>query len=162
MSAMSKDWVKKEILIVKSLIESGKEIKFLPLIIDEKIDYSYKVIPQWVKDEYNLREKYAQPIFLARKIEEEINKLRWEQYPNLKIRETLFAGRDYDMAKLREIYANSNLLLRRAVIISGIPDGIGRRRLLVEFINKINPNRKETHTLLSIGIKRDQSFEDLT
>lgn len=160
MSAMSKDWVKKEILIVKSLIESGKEIKFLPLIIDEKIDYSYKEIPQWVKDEYNLRDKYAQPIFLARKIEEEINKLRWEQYPNLKIRETLFAGRDYDMAKLREIYANSNLLLRRAVIISGIPDGIGRRRLLVEFINKINPNRKETHTPLSIGIKRDQSIED--
>ena len=160
MSAMSKEWVKKEILIVKSLIESGKEIKFLPLIIDEKIDYSYKEIPQWVKDEYNLREKYAQPIFLARKIEEEINKLRWEQYPNLKIRETLFAGRDYDMAKLREIYANSNLLLRRAVIISGIPDGIGRRRLLVEFINKINPNRKETHTPLSIGIKRDQSIED--
>lgn len=159
-SSMQKEWVKDEILIAKSLIDSGKEIKFLPLIIDESIDYTYKKIPQWIKDEYNLREKYAHPIFLARKIEEEINKLRWEQYPNIKIRETLFAGRDVDIAKLREIYANSNFLLRRAVVVSGIPDGIGRRRLLTEFIKTINPNKKDTHIPLSIGIKKDQSIED--
>lgn len=159
-SSMNKNWVRREIVKVKSVIDDGGNIKFLPLIIDESIDYSYKAIPQWIRDEYNLREKFSHPIFLARKIEEEINKLRWEQYPHIKERETIFAGRDYDMAKLRERFAYSDMLQRRAVVVSGIPDGIGRRRLLMEFIKIINPNKKETHTPLSIGLSKDKSIED--
>lgn len=159
-SSMNKNWVRREIVKVKSVIDDGGNIKFLPLIIDESIDYSYKSIPQWIRDEYNLREKFSHPIFLARKIEEEINKLRWEQYPHIKERETIFAGRDYDMAKLRERFAYSDMLQRRAVVVSGIPDGIGRRRLLMEFIKIINPNKKETHTPLSIGLSKDKSIED--
>ena len=55
-SSMNKDWVKKEIVKVKSIIDDGGNIKFLPLIIDETINHSYKLIPQWIRDEYNLRE----------------------------------------------------------------------------------------------------------
>lgn len=159
-SSMNKDWVKKEIVKVKSIIDGGGNIKFLPLIIDEAINHSYKLIPQWIRDEYNLRERFSHPTFLARKIEEELNKLRWEQFPHVKERETIFAGRDYDMAKLRELFAYSDMLRRRAVVVSGIPDGIGRRRLLMEFIKVVNPNKKETHSPLSIGISKDKSIED--
>ncbi len=159
-SSMSKEWVKKEIRKVKSIIDDGGNIKFLPLIIDETINHSYKFIPQWIKDEYNLREHFSHPVFLARKIEEELNRLRWENFPRIKERETLFAGRDHDMAKLRELYAYSNMLKIRAIIVSGIPDGIGRRRLLTEFIKIVNPNKKETHIPLSIGINKDKSIED--
>lgn len=159
-SSMNKDWVKREIVKVKSIIDDGGNIKFLPLIIDEAINHSYKPIPQWIRDEYNLRERFSHPTFLARKIEEELNKLRWEQFPHIKERETIFAGRDNDMAKLRELFAYSDMLRKRAVVVSGIPDGIGRRRLLMEFIKVVNPNKKETHSPLSIGISRDKSIED--
>lgn len=74
-SSMNKDWVKREIVKVKSIIDDGGNIKFLPLIIDEAINHSYKPIPQWIRDEYNLRERFSHPTFLARKIEEELNKL---------------------------------------------------------------------------------------
>ena len=45
-SSMNKDWVKREIVKVKSIIDDGGNIKFLPLIIDEAINHSYKPIPQ--------------------------------------------------------------------------------------------------------------------
>lgn len=101
-SSMGKDWVLKEIAKYKSIIDSGKKMKFLPLIIDENIDYSYEKIPIWIKNEYNLRDKFTNPVFLARKLEEELNKLRWDEFPKVRERELIFAGRDYDMARIRE------------------------------------------------------------
>lgn len=159
-SSMGKDWVLKEIAKYKSIIDSGKKMKFLPLIIDENIDYSYEKIPIWIKNEYNLRDKFTNPVFLARKLEEELNKLRWDEFPKVRERELIFAGRDYDMARIREKYASSNFKRRRAVIVSGIPDGIGRRRFIVEFIKILDRNKKDTYQPISIALDRGNSIED--
>ena len=49
-SSMGKDWVLKEIAKYKSIIDSGKKMKFLPLIIDENIDqYFGKFLPKNLK-----------------------------------------------------------------------------------------------------------------
>lgn len=159
-SAMSKDWVLKEISIYKSIIDSGRKMKFLPLIIDDAIEYSYSKIPEWIRTEYNLRDKFTSPVFIARKLEEELNKLRWDEFPAIRERELVFAGRDNDMAAIRERYSNSSFKKRKAVIVSGIPDGIGRRRFLVEFIKILDRNKKETYQPISLALDRDDSIED--
>lgn len=74
-SSLDKDWVKKELAIIKKYIDSGVLKRFKPYIIDDTISYKYEKIPEWIKEEYNLRNIYIQPPFLARKIEEEVNKL---------------------------------------------------------------------------------------
>ena len=84
-----------------------------------------------------MRNIYIQPPFLARKIEEEVNKLIWEQCPDIRQDERVFVGRDTEIERLREKYLQRNLKDRKAVIVSGIPDGIGRRRLLTEFIHHL-------------------------
>ena len=159
-SSMGRDWVLREIAKCKSIIDGGKKIKFLPLIVDKNIDYSYSKIPEWIRNEYNLKEKFTNPIFLARKLEEELNKLRWDEFPKVRERELIFAGRDYDMARIREKYTNSNFRKRKAVIISGIPDGIGRRRFATEFIKTIDYNKKASYQPISIALDRDNSIED--
>ena len=83
-------------------------------------------------------------------MEEELNKLRWDEFPKVRERELIFAGRDYDMARIREKYANSNFKRRRAVIVSGIPDGIGRRRFIVEFIKILDRNKKKLINLYQL------------
>ncbi len=160
-SSLGKDWVKKEISIIKRYIDNGALKRFKPYIIDNTIDYSYEKIPEWIKDEYNLRTIYHKPPFLARKIEEEVSKIIWEQYPSIKQDERVFVGRDSEIEKLREKYLQRNLKYRKVVIVSGIPDGIGRRRLLTEFIRKIDTNKDETYNPFSVALEEDDSIEDL-
>ena len=69
-----------------------------------------------------MRNIYIQPPFLARKIEEEVNKLIWEQCPDIRQDERVFVGRDTEIERLREKYLQRNLKDRKAVIVSGIPD----------------------------------------
>lgn len=160
-SSLGKDWVKKEISIIKRYIDNGALKRFKPYIIDNTIDYSYEKIPEWIKDEYNLRTIYHKPPFLARKIEEEVSKIIWEQYPSIKQDERVFVGRDSEIEKLREKYLQRDLKYRKVVIVSGIPDGIGRRRLLTEFIRKIDTNKDETYNPFSVALEEDDSIEDL-
>ena len=130
-----------------------------PLLRDSS-GYKYEKIPEWIKEEYNLRNIYIQPPFLARKIEEEVNKLIWEQCPDIRQDERVFVGRDTEIERLREKYLQRNLKDRKAVIVSGIPDGIGRRRLLTEFIRKIDTNKDETYDPFSVAMEEDDSIED--
>lgn len=159
-SSLDKDWVKKELAIIKKYIDSGVLKRFKPYIIDDTISYKYEKIPEWIKEEYNLRNIYIQPPFLARKIEEEVNKLIWEQCPDIRQDERVFVGRDTEIERLREKYLQRNLKDRKAVIVSGIPDGIGHRRLLTEFIRKIDTNKDETYDPFSVAMEEDDSIED--
>ena len=53
-SSLDKDWVKKELAIIKKYIDSGVLKRFKPYIIDDTISYKYEKIPEWIKEEYNL------------------------------------------------------------------------------------------------------------
>lgn len=159
-TSIGKEWVKREIARIKNIIDQKGDEKFIPLIIDDRLDYLNTKIPKWIRDEYNLREKYTNAIFLARKISEEINKLKWNQYPSIKERDLTFDGRENDIAKLKETYYRSDIQKNRAVLVSGIPAGIGRRRLLTEFVKIIDKNKKDTYQPLSLDLDKDNSIED--
>lgn len=157
---LQKDWVKEEIKIIKRLLDDKAIKKFNPYIIDESIDYSYSEIAPWIRDDYNLRIKYSNPAFLARKINSEIEKLIWNKYPKIARKSQVFLGRNNDMEELQRKYYEKDLKQRRAVVVSGIPNGIGRRRLLTELIKNIETNKDRSYEPFSIALDKDSSIED--
>ena len=131
--ALASDWVKYELSNIRDLIDDSTFSAFMPFIIDNRVDHSDTGIKPWIRKDYIL-EKYNSPILLARKIKEKIRELVWNQYPNIQKKETLFKGRDIELGLLDQKYFDGQSEQRRCAIVSGFPPGVGRRRLLKEYI----------------------------
>ena len=96
--ALASDWVKEELSNVRDYVDDGK-ITFLPFIIDERINHDEASIKPWIRKDYNLQ-TYSNPILVARKIKEEIREISWKMYPDLRKKDSLFQGRDEELAVL--------------------------------------------------------------
>ena len=53
--SLDSPWVEKEINKAEEYLAQGKLKRFLPLLIDNSIKHTDPRIPQWIKDEYNIR-----------------------------------------------------------------------------------------------------------
>ncbi|OAV65528.1 hypothetical protein Barb4_03315 [Bacteroidales bacterium Barb4] len=98
---------------------------------------------------------------MARKIKESIREIVWKKYPQIKKKDNLFKGRYLDLQKIESKYYDGNTKLRRALIVSGFPNGVGRRKILTQFIvDKLTTNKSSAYTPLSIELFDGQSIED--
>lgn len=159
--ALASDWVKNELSNIRDRIDDGAFSAFMPFIIDDFVEHSDPGIKQWIKKDYIL-EKYNSPILLARKIKEKIRELIWSQYPIIQKKEGLFKGRDAELGLLDQKYYDGLSEQRRCVIASGFPPGVGRRRLLKEYIiSKVVTNKEKTYEPISIELLENQSIENL-
>lgn len=158
--AVASDWVKNELSNVRDYVDEGK-ITFLPFIIDERVDYNETSIKLWIRKDYNLQ-KYSNPILVARKIKEEIREISWRLYPDLRKKDSLFQGRDDELAHLRKKYYDGNMSARRCLIISGFPPGIGRRKLIAEYVkSELLPNKSSAYEPILVNLNENSSIEDL-
>ena len=66
-AALNSDWVRKEIVEAERQLESGLLSKFFPILIDKNINYKDPRIPNWVRDNYNLK-LMTRPVVAARQI----------------------------------------------------------------------------------------------
>jgi TIR domain. len=159
--ALNSDWVKTELSNIRDLIDDGTFSAFLPFIIDPNVKHSDSRIKQWIRKDYIL-EEYTSPILLARKIKEKIREIVWSKYPNIAKKETLFKGRDNELGLLDQKYYDGQSDQKRCVIISGFPPGVGRRRLLKEYIiSKVTTNKESTYDPASIELSENDSVENL-
>ncbi len=159
--ALVSDWVKNELSNIRDLIDDGTFSAFMPFIIDDRVDHSNTGIKPWIRKDYIL-EKYNSPILLARKIKEKIRELVWNQHPNIQKKETLFKGRDIELGLLDQKYFDGQSELRRCAIVSGFPPGVGRRRLLKEYIiSKVVTNKEKTYEPTSLELLENHSIENL-
>lgn len=159
--ALASDWVKNELSNIRDLIDNGAFSAFMPFIIDDRVDHSNTDIKPWIRKDYIL-EKYNSPILLARKIKEKIRELVWNQYPNIQKKETLFKGRDIELGLLDQKYFDGQSEQRRCAIVSGFPPGVGRRRLLKEYIiSKVVTNKEKTYEPTSLELLENHSIENL-
>lgn len=72
--SLESDWVKKEILSIKSRLDEEEVNKFYPIIIDENIKHDDKRIPEWIQETYNL--KYvSRPTVATKRIISSLTKL---------------------------------------------------------------------------------------
>lgn len=158
--ALKSNWVINEIAHVRELIDEGKLIHFRPYIIDDKISHEDSRIKPWIKKDY-LLEQFSSPILLARKIKETIREVIWQKYPVLKEKDNLFLGRNLELQKIESKYYDGSTKSRRAIIVSGFPDGVGRRKLLTEFIiQKLTSNKTLSYNPIPIELSDGQSIED--
>lgn len=158
--ALESQWVKDELSNVRDFVDEGL-IRFLPFIIDPNISHDDSRIKPWIRKDYNLQ-LYTNPILVERRIKEEIRELSWREFPDLQKKETLFQGRDEELALLKRKYYDGNMSCRRCLIISGFPPGIGRKKLLTEYIkSELAPTKSKSYEPILVNLDETSSIEDL-
>lgn len=157
--ALESDWVKNELSNVRDYIDNG-EILFMPFIVDENIIYSDPRIKPWIRKDYNLQ-FYSNPVLVARRIKEEIREMSWRTFPEIQKTAILFQGREDEMAQIKKMYYDGNMSCRRCFIVSGFPPGIGRRKIITEYIkSELAPCKTRTYEPITIDLDANSSIED--
>ena len=133
-ASLNSEWVKKELDKFYELLKNNKDKKILPIIIDKNIQYKDERIPDWIRNDYNLKQvvKYKK---IVNRIKEELIKLNWQINPKQEKIDNLFVGRN-DLIKRLEERHRENFYPPLCMIASGFY-GIGRKSVLKEYLKKV-------------------------
>lgn len=158
--SLNSSWVKDELSKVRDYIDEGR-IQFMPIIIDKNISHNDPRIKAWIRNDYNIK-YYHSYIIAARHIKESLRKLAWTLDPYIRNKELLFKGREEELSELNQKYYDGQMNSRRCIVISGFPPGVGRKRLLTEYIRKeLAKSSNENYEPITIELSDGQSIEDL-
>ncbi len=156
-SALNSSWVKHEMKKAYSLLKNGNLKRIFPIIIDSNIDYRDERIPEWIKDEYNL--KYvSRPTVATRRIQQRLREISWESHPRIKEKEKIFVGRNSLIKLFEERIDTFDMPVPSCFIASGIRS-IGRRSLLKHCLVKANIV-DQTYIPSVIQLNTHESIED--
>jgi hypothetical protein len=155
--SLTSDWVKEEIIEAKNSLEKGEIKKIFPIIIDKNITYLDQRIPDWMRQEYNIK-FISRPTVAARRIEQRLKEISWENHPRLKNRKKIFVGRNNLISFFEERIDNFDKPTPTCIIASGIQE-IGRRTLLRNCCVKSNLI-DESYEFPVINLNSQESLED--
>ena len=105
-SSLESDWVKKEIKFAHDKL-SENPMQILPLIIDDNITHSDERIPDWLR-EYSLQ-VIKKPTKAEAIIVQRYGEVVWYNNPTIKLRETVFVGRNEEIETFEERYSSYEL-----------------------------------------------------
>jgi len=155
--SLESEWVKEEIFKAKKLWDDSHIKQICPVIIKEEIKYDDPRIPEWLRENYNL--KYvSRPTKAASIIEGKMIELSYNMHPRLKERNEIFVGRNSLIDKFEERMDDLDKSKPVCIIASGIP-GIGRRALIKHCIFKSNL-KKSSYPFPQILLNYSESIED--
>lgn len=156
--SLESEWVEKEINRAEEYIKNGKLKRFLPFLIDQTVKHSDDRIPQWIKDEYNL--KYiSKPTKCHDLIRQAMRLVSWDLYPKKKQADQLFIGRTSQIKQYEERIYDVDKPAPTAIIVSGLPS-IGRRKFIKHVL--VNSNKIRAHYSAPIlFLDSRNSIEDL-
>jgi hypothetical protein len=156
-AALKSKWVREELTRAYDLLTEGNLKRIYPIIIDSNIDYLDTRIPQWMRDEYNL--KYvSRPTIASRRIRQRLLEISWDIHPRLREKEEIFVGRN-DLIKIFEERIDA---IDRPAPICFIASGvnrIGRKALLKNCFKKTGLIRK-SYSPPQITLSSQESIED--
>ena len=156
-AALQSPWVKREILEAEQKLEEGKLRRFFPILIDIEVSHSDSRIPSWLREEYNLKH-VVRPVVAARRIQQRLVELSWENHPRLKESKTIFVGRNDKTQEFEERFDDVSREQPICVIASGLPQ-IGRRAFLRSAIVKASLKDSSYHpSEIVLGVH--ESVED--
>jgi hypothetical protein len=156
-SSLKSDWVKLEITEAHKALKAGDIRRIFPIIIDSNITYQDERIPQWMRDEYNL--KYvSRPTVASRRIGQRLREIGWELHPRIRDKNKIFVGRNQLISSFEERVDNFDKPKPLCVIASGIKE-IGRKTLLRSCYIKSNLI-DESYELPLISLNSQDSLED--
>jgi len=156
-NSLNSDWVKREIIEAEERVISGVIKQIYPFIIDKKINFKDDRIPQWMRDEYNLK-LVSQPTVAARRIRQRLREISWEYHPRLRERRKIFVGRNDQMKEFEERMDDFDLSIPSCIIAAGMKN-IGRRTFLRHALVKSNIV-SESYNPSFISLGRHESLED--
>lgn len=156
--SLDSDWVRYELNKANELKSKGIINRIYPIIIDNKISYSDKRIPQWMRDSYNIK-----PIYNIAKavkmIKERSTQITWTNYPRLKERDQIFVGRNDYIKSFEERFYSMDEDVLNVVIASGIKN-IGRKTLLTRCLRQVNAIKANSYEMSVITLNSMESLED--
>lgn len=154
--ALDSEWVKTEISHSSSLINKGLIKQFLPIIIDNSITYKDDRIPDWIKDQYNLR-VIPRPNVAFRTINSAFSRLSIDANPKSLKSKRLFVGRNDQMKDLEGRLDDYEKPLPCAIVASGLRE-IGRKKLLLHALKKSN-RIDEHHQPIIIPVQAEDGID---
>ena len=157
-AALDSKWVQAEIERAARSRSSVGLRKFWPVIIDTSITYKDPRIPEWIRQEYNLK-LVSRPAVAARRIEAKLRQLHWDGSPKSAERRRIFVGRNELVASIENRFDDVDLPKPSCVIASGLPR-IGRSKLLRHGLVKVSLI-DAAYEPLKISLEREESIEDL-
>lgn len=156
-AALNSKWVHSELLEAHRKLQERELERIFPIIIDPTVTYDDGRIPEWMKDQYNL--KYvSRPTVAARRIQQRLREICWRQHPKLDERNNIFVGRNALLKLMEERLDEFDRPIPVAIIASGLPR-IGRSSLLRHGLIKGNVVR-QSYEFPSIVLRRGESVED--
>lgn len=152
--ALESEWVKKELDLACIKLEN-KEIKSIfPIIIEEDLSYNDELIPNWMKEKYNIK-TIMSPKLAYYKIKAKMIEINWEFEG---ISKDAFYGRNDEMKEFELRNSDFTKEPLVAIIANGF-DYIGRKRFIEYSLKKLNIMPKHYQYNL-ISLSRDESIED--
>lgn len=156
--ALNSPWVQKEINKADEYLRNGKLKRFLPLLIDHNVKHTDSRIPEWIRDEYNL--KYiSKPTKSYDLIKQALRLVSWDLFPKKRQADQLFIGRTTQIKQYEERIYNFDIPAPASIIVSGLTS-IGRRKFIKHVL--VNSNKVRAHySPPVISLDSRNSIEDL-
>lgn len=156
-NALLSEWVIREIVEAEVRLETSLIEKVFPIIIEDGLTYEDKRIPDWLRDNYNVK-PIKRPYVAARRIHNKLRELSWSRHPELKKRQDIFVGRNDKQEEFEVRIHDFDKIKPTVIVASGLP-GVGRRTFLHRALNKTNISRSP-HNSSAIVLDRNVSIED--
>lgn len=156
-SSLDSDWVINEISRAHEKISAGAIKKIYPIIIDESITYEDVRIPDWLREQYNLK-LINRPVIAARRIQTKLRELHWASHPIAEKRSNIFVGRNDILSDFESRMDDIDLVKPTCIIASGLKK-IGRSKLLIHALAKSNITNVH-YNPIKITLAREDSIED--
>lgn len=135
-NSLNSEWVKREITHAKLMLRTEDIKRFLPILIDSTINHRDQRIPEWMRDNYNLR-LVAKPSVALRHIRTVFNQLSLAAHPRLEAQRRLFVGRNQQMQSFEHRLDDYSMNLPSAIMVSGLRE-IGRKSFIINALRKAN------------------------
>ncbi len=155
--ALASQWVQDELTKVEEILEAKKRYQICPIIIDSKVRYDDKRIPEWMKKEYNIQ-RIGSQTKAANVIRQRMIEIAYEKHPKLKERNQIFVGRNEFLKEFEQRMDDFDIGTPVAIVASGL-EGVGRKTFLQKSLFKSNVV-KDTYPFSYIVLKEDESIED--
>ncbi len=156
-NALNSEWVQREITEAKSRLDASLICKVFPIIIEDGLTHEDKRIPDWLRDNYNIKLIKRSQV-AAKRIHNKLRELSWSKHPNIKKRQTLFVGRNEKQEEFEERIHDFERKKPVVIIASGIT-GVGRRTFFHRALFKTNITECP-HKPSAIILDRNVSIED--
>jgi len=156
-NSLKSKWVQDELKKAHELMELGSMYRILPIIISSTITYDDALIPQWLKDNYNIQ-PIRKTTKVVHRIKQELIRLSWKIDQLQEKKDKFFVGRNQLIDTLEGVYRD-NFYPPFCIIASGI-NGIGRKSLLHAYMQKVSIT-DGSKIIPRITLDVNESIEDL-